>query len=141
MGLHCNWEIGRICVLVLYCCCNKLQQTHWLKTAQIYFFQSSVGQKYKLNLKKPKSYISRVGLLQLLELPVVFDSQLHHSSFYFSHHIMFSLLHIWTFMTTFRAHMDNLGESPHLRIFNLIMWMKSLLPHKVIYSEVSDIGM
>ena len=54
---------------------------------------------------------------------------------------MFSLLHIWTFMTTFRAHMDNLGESPHLRIFNLIMWMKSLLPHKVIYSEVSDIGM
>ena len=61
-------------MLVFCCCCNELQQTQWLKTAQIYFFYSSVGQKYKLNLKKPKSYISRVGLLQLLELPVVFDS-------------------------------------------------------------------
>ena len=42
-------------VLVSYCCCNKLPQTWWLKTKQIYSFTNSGGQKSKIRFTEGES--------------------------------------------------------------------------------------
>lgn len=49
-------------VLLSYCCCNKLPQTQWLKTTQIYSF-SSGGQNFKVSFAGLKSRCQNGRLL------------------------------------------------------------------------------
>ena len=54
---------SRDCILVSYCCCNKLPQTLWLGKTQIYFSYSCLSQKFKMGLTELKSSVIRAVFL------------------------------------------------------------------------------
>lgn len=144
-------------VSVSYCCCNELAWTLWLKITLIYSLiiwrPESRHQSHCAKVKVSEDWFLPEVLekypfpflfyfLETTRIPCLVAPSLHitRTSCFHCHTSLISFCFplIKTLKITFRFHLDHSEYSLHLKIVNLILSAKSLLPHKVTFTGSND---